>query len=438
MSILIQNGMLVTMNPSREVFTGDLLVDGKKIQKIGKNLSAHVPKSTQVIDATNKFVVPGLVQAHVHLCQILFRGEADDLALLDWLEKKIWPMEHAHSEDSIRASARLGLLEMQKYGTTTILDMGTVQHADALLETVIESGMRYWGGKCLMDAKDLSGPLYEETSISLRETERLISAWKNRSELVNYALCPRFVVSCTQPLLEACASLQKQHDCLVHTHASENLDEIALVQKLTGLGNIEYLNKIDLLNSKSVIVHGVHMSDQDVALMAKQNAPLVHCPTSNLKLASGIAPIDLYLKKGLTIGLGCDGAPCNNTMDPFIEMKLCALLQKPRFGPTALPAKIAFELATLGGAKVLNQASCIGSLEAGKLADIVLVDRTHPSVCTVDDPYSALVYSCTGRDVTDVFINGRQIISNRAHVFWNEEEIAQSAQAEKKKLLERL
>jgi 5-methylthioadenosine/S-adenosylhomocysteine deaminase len=172
--------------------------------------------------------------------------------------------------------------------------------------------------------------------------------------------------------------------------------------------------------------------------MVRTGTPLVHCPASNLKLASGIAPIELYHKKKMKLGLGCDGAPCNNTMDPFLEMRLCALLQKPKYGPTALPASVSFEIATLGGAKVLRMENKIGSLEVGKFADVVLVDRSHPSVYTVTDPYSALVYSCSGRDVTDVITNGKLIVKNREHQLLDEPTVLSQAKKEKALLLKRI
>lgn len=411
MKSIIRNGTIVTMNKTREVFVGDILVEDGKISKVSKSLPL-IDKGLEVIDATGCFVIPGLIQTHTHLCQVLFRGLADDMSLLTWLKKKIWPLEHAHSAKSLRMSALLGILEMMRCGTTSILDMGTIEHTQTLLEAVQETGIRYWGGKCLMDAKGRSGPLYEDRKEALRETQNLMHEWTGRTELIEYALCPRFAVSCTDEMLRNIADLQKVHDLIVHTHASESLEEIELVKKLTKKDNIVYLDSVGLLNSRSVIVHGVHMSDKELSLMTKKKAKLTHCPSSNLKLASGVAPIEKYRKKGLVIGLGSDGAPCNNSMDPFKEMHLAALLQKPLFGPKALPAVEAFEMATLGGARVLGAEDRVGSLEVGKLADIVVVDRSHPSVCTVQDPYSALVYSCNGRDVKHVMINGQVVVKD--------------------------
>lgn len=437
MTVILRNGLIVTMNRKREVFRGDVHIEAEKITYVGKS-PRPAPPGAHVIDVTDKFVLPGLIQAHVHLCQALFRGDADDLSLLDWLKKRIWPMESAHSPASLRASARIGLLEMQKSGTTAILDMGTVRHTNALLEAVATSGMRYWGGKCLMDLKSSSGPLYEKTADALKETEDLIKEWRGKSELLKYALCPRFAVSCTEGLLEAMVDLQDREQAVIHTHASESKDEIALIKRRTGRNNVDYFAHLGMLNEKTVIAHGVHLTKGEMKKMARAGTPLVHCPSSNLKLSSGIAPIQTYLNEGLKVALGSDGAPCNNSMDPFIEMRLTALLQKPKFGPEAMPAQQALELATLGGARALGAEDRIGSLEAGKLADIITVDRSHPSVATVENPYSAIVYSCLGRDVRDVFIHGREIVRNGEHVVLDEPSVIADAKRERAALLKRI
>jgi 5-methylthioadenosine/S-adenosylhomocysteine deaminase len=225
---------------------------------------------------------------------------------------------------------------------------------------------------------------------------------------------------------------------LLHTHASENKTEVALIKKRTGLPNVAYLKKLGLLNEHTVIAHGIHLSTSEIGDMVRTRAGLVHCPSSNLKLASGIARISLYLKKGMRVALGSDGAPCNNSMDPFMEMRLAALLQKPMLGPTALPAKQAFELATLGGAQVLGAAEEIGSLAVGKRADIVIVRRDHPSVATVQDPYAALVYSCSGRDVRDVWTDGRQTVRDGVHKIYNSEKVIAFANQQLLELLQRL
>ena len=429
-STLICDGTLVTMNEKREVFRGDLRISGTRIVEMGPKLA--IRPDEKLISAEGCFVIPGLIQAHTHLCQTLFRGLADDLELLDWLQKKIWPLENAHTEASLRASARLGLLEMQSLGTTAILDMGTVRMHHVVFEEAERSGIRYWGGNCLMDFKSASGPLYRATEESLKYTEELIRDWHKRTPLIQYAVSPRFVISCTDKIMKACVKLQDRHGLLLHTHASENKTEVALVKKRTRMGNIQFLKKIGLLGERTVIAHGIHLSAGEITAMVKQKAGLAHCPSSNLKLASGIARIDHYLRRGMKVALGADGAPCNNMMDPFMEMRLAALLQKPLVGPTALPAQQAFELATLGGARVLNAADEIGSLSIGKRADIAIVRRDHPSVSGVEDAYSALVYSCSGRDVRDVWTDERQIVRDAKHQIYKADEVLSEAAVQRR------
>jgi 5-methylthioadenosine/S-adenosylhomocysteine deaminase len=424
------------MNARREVRLGDLRMKNGFIVEIGADLKSE--PGEQLVDASECFVIPGLIQVHTHLVQTLFRGLADDLELLDWLKEKIWPMENAHDEHSIRASAQIGLLEMQLSGTTSILDMGTVRLHEVVFGEAERSGMRYWGGNCLMDLKSMSGPLYREREESLEYSRRLIKEWHKKTPLLQYAISPRFAISCSDKILKECAKIKSEHDLVFHTHASENKSEVALVKKRTGLPNVQFLKKMGVLTKKSVIAHGIHLNNAEINDMVKLEAGLAHCPSSNLKLASGIAKIQSYRKKGMKIGLGSDGAPCNNTMDAFMEMRLAALLQKPLFGPTALPAQEAFELATLGGAQVLNAEDKIGSLEVGKRADVVVVRRDHPSVSTVIDPYSALVYSCNGRDVRDVWIEGKLAVRDGRHQVYDAATVTRDANDRLRELINRL
>jgi len=431
--LLIKSGLIVTMNSRREILAADILVDGDRISKIAKNITP--PKSATVVDASGHFVIPGLIQAHTHLCQALFRGLADDMVLLDWLRKRIWPLEAGHTPESLYSSSQIGLLEMQLLGTTSILDMATVRHTESVFQAAQESGIRYWGGKCLMDSKSTSGPLYENRKSALAETELLIRKWHKKTPLIEYAICPRFGVSSTENLLRDCVALQTKYNVIIHTHASESKEEVALIRRRTGFSNVDYLDHLDMLNSKTILVHGVHLTSGELKKMVRKKVPLVHCPSSNLKLASGIAPIENYLQSGLSVALGSDGAPCNNTMDPFLEMRLAAVIQKPKFGPEALPAQTALELATRGGARALGRDDDLGSIEPGKLADLVTVDRSHPSVATVENPYSALVYSCSGRDVRNVVINGKVVVRNGEHQIFDRERVVAEAKIQLKKLM---
>jgi 5-methylthioadenosine/S-adenosylhomocysteine deaminase len=436
MKTLIRGGTLVTMNANREVFTGDLRIEDERIVEIGSKLKAG--DNETVLDADGCFVIPGLIQTHTHLCQVLFRGLADDLELLDWLQQKIWPMEKAHSSSSLKAAARLGILEMQSTGTTTIVDMGTTTGAGFIFEQALEAGLRYFGGNCFMDLKSMSGLLHRSFNDSLVEAEELIKVWHKKTPLLEYVVAPRFAVSCTEKMMKAGVELQKEHGLLLHTHASENRGEVEVIKKRTGLGNVDYLNQLGLLNDKAVIAHGIHLSKSEVKKFVHACAGLAHCPASNMKLASGFAAIPEYLKMGMKIGLGTDGAPCNNTHDQFLEMRFAGLVHKPKFGPRAMPAEEVFRLATLGGAEVIGRSKDLGSLEKNKLADIVVVERGSPGLATVENAYSSLVYSCSGRDVRDVFIHGREIVRNRAHFKWQAPEVISSARTELKKLLSKI
>lgn len=425
---LIRGGWLVSMNKTHDTYRGDLLFSAGEIVEIGRRVRA--PRQATVVDADDAFVIPGLIQAHTHLCQSLFRGLADDLDLLDWLRRRIWPFERAHNTDSQRASAQVGLLEMQLAGTTSVLDMGTVRGHETVFEEAHRSGIRYWGGNCLMDRKVGAGPLYRSTGDSLRYSEGLIRTWHLRTPLIQYAVSPRFALSCTEDLLRAATKLSDQFELLFHTHASESPGEVRAVKRLTGLDNVDYLASLGCLTSRTVLAHGVHLSRKERNAIVRAHTGVCHCPSSNLKLASGFAPIAEYRRQGMKLALGADGAPCNNMMDPFMEMRLAALLQKPLAGPTVLPAREALAMATIEGAAVLGADRWVGSLEAGKRADVVVVGRGHPSLATVEDPYSALVYSCTGRDVRDVWVDGRAVVRGGRHVVYNPLTVSQVARRE--------
>lgn len=418
---LIQGGTIVTMNSMREVFHGDLRMQGGKISALARSLPLQ--KGETLVPARGNFVIPGLIQTHTHACQALFRGQADDLSLLDWLTTRIWPLEAAHTHSTMFSSAQLAFHEMQLLGTTSVLDMGSSLHTSAIFEAAQKMKIRFWGGNCWADIKEFAGPIYLNTDDCKRETEDLIHSWHQHTPLLTFVLCPRFALSCSEEILRFGIELQAKKDLLIHTHASENIQEIELIRQRTGLSNVDYLDHIGLLHPKTVLVHGVHLSPLEIRKIVKSQTKLVHCPSSNLKLASGIAPIEKYRQAGMILGLGSDGAPCNNTMDPFMEMRLAALLQKVIDGPTALPAEIAFEMATVGGARVLGRSQDLGSLEVGKAADVVIVDRHHPSVTTVEDPYSALVYSCSGRDVQHVWINGEQVVKDFSSTLLDTQEI---------------
>ncbi|BCV21300.1 5'-deoxyadenosine deaminase [Moorella sp. Hama-1] len=410
MSILIKNGTLVTMNSRREVLQGDIYIENDRIAALGQAPAT----ADRVIDAGGQLVIPGLIQPHIHLCQTLFRGRADDLELLDWLRLRIWPLEGAHDAESIYYSALLGIGELFRSGTTTIVDMESVHHTGAAIEAIAQSGMRAMTGKVMMDyGDDVPATLKETTEASLEESINLLEKWHGYDHgRIQYAFEPRFVVSCTEELLLAVRDLARRYGVKIHTHASENRGECDLVEKLHGRRNVLYLDDIGLTGPDLILVHCIWLNEEEKEILARTGTRVVHCPSSNLKIASGICPVPELLDRGTVVSLAADGAPCNNNLDAFMEMRLAALIQKPLHGPTTMPAPLVFELATLGGARALGMEQEIGSLEVGKKADLALVslDGLHTQPADGVNVYAQLVYQAKGTDVTLTMVDGQIVM----------------------------
>jgi 5-methylthioadenosine/S-adenosylhomocysteine deaminase len=355
------------------------------------------------------------VQTHIHLCQTLFRGAADDLALIDWLKQRVWPMEAAHTPESLYASARLGIAELIKGGTTCALTMETVNHTDVVFKAVEESGFRATVGKCMMDAgEDVPAALNEQTEASIAESLRLMKRWHGAADgRIRYCFAPRFAVSCSRELLERVAKLAREHGVLVHTHASENLEEIAIVEHLSGKRNVHYLCELGLTGQYIVLAHCIHLDDSEMEVLQTTGTHVSHCPSSNLKLASGIARVVEMLEREISVSLGADGAPCNNRLDMFTEMRTAALLQKVSHGPESLPALTALRMATINGAKALGLADEIGSIEIGKQADMILINLNSLNSVPSFDPVSTIVYAAETSNVETVIIDGKIVMKER-------------------------
>jgi 5-methylthioadenosine/S-adenosylhomocysteine deaminase len=427
-SILIKDGTLVTMDSANRIIRGDLLIRGSQIVELGNTAqSADV-----VIDASECAVIPGFVQTHIHLCQTLFRGAADDLALIDWLKKRVWPMEAAHSAASITASARLGIAELIKGGTTCALTMETVNHTSQVFQVVEESGFRATIGKCMMDKGDeVPKPLQEQTSQSIEESLALLERWHGQADgRIRYCFAPRFAISCTRGLLEQVAELSRARGVMIHTHASENRTECALVEAETGMRNINYLDSVGVSGSHVALAHCVHLTNDEIRILKSTNTNVVHCPSSNLKLGSGLAPITKLLAEEISVSLGADGAACNNRLDMFTEMRTAALLQKALHGPEVLPAHRVLRMATIDGARALGLESEIGSLEVGKRADVAVVslDRLHMS--PEAEVVSSLVYAAEASDVQAVIVDGRLLMRNRTLLTLDEADVIADADAQ--------
>jgi 5-methylthioadenosine/S-adenosylhomocysteine deaminase len=409
-SLLIRGGLVLTMNDRFDIVQGDVSIKDGRIAAVSSNIAE---RHDRVLDAGGGYVLPGLIQTHIHLCQTLFRGFADDLPLMDWLRRRVWPMEAAHTPATLRASARLGATELLASGTTAVLTMETVHDTDVVFEAVAESGLRATIGKCMMDFDaDVPKRLQEETRASLDESLSIRRRWDGASGgRLHAAFAPRFAVSCSRALLEAVASVSADHHALVHTHASESRDEIAIVRKISGgLSNLEYLASLRLATPRLCAAHCVWVDDREQSLLADHDVKVMHCPGSNLKLGSGIAPVPEMRARGITVSLGADGAACNNRLDMFEEMRLAAVLQAMRSRPGILPARDVLWMATRAGARTLGLEDEIGSLEPGKRADLIVVDRDRPHLAPGPDPYSTLVYAARGSDVRATIVDGQLLV----------------------------
>jgi 5-methylthioadenosine/S-adenosylhomocysteine deaminase len=428
-SLLIKGATVITLDGENHVFDGDVFVERGHIRALAESLTGREYKGAEVIAARGRVLLPGFVQTHIHLCHTLFRGVADDLALIDWLTKRIWPMEAVHTAESIYASARLGIAELIQGGTTCALTMETVRHTEAVFTAAEESGFRATVGKCMMDkGDDVPAALREQTEASIAETLALLERWHGAADgRIRYCFAPRFAVSCTRELLERVAKLSRERGVMVHTHASENKDEIEMVERETGRRNIEYLNDVGLAAPNVVLAHCVHLNDSEMEVLSRTGTHVAHCPSSNLKLGSGFAPIVEMLGRGISVSLGADGAPCNNRLDMFTEMRTAALIQKALHGAETLPALTMLRMATIGGARAMGLDKEIGSIEVGKRADLTLLSLEALHTTPHPDPVSTIAYAAEASDVETVIIDGRVVMREGELTTLDQEAVIQAA-----------
>lgn len=439
---LIKNASIITVNTENDILLNhDLLIKNGRIVDIQKSGLIKTQENTEVIDATDRVVTPGFIQTHIHLCQVMFRNLADDLDLMDWLRTRIWPYEAAHSPESLYNSANLGLAELIRSGTTCIQDMGTVTHTDAIAQALIDSGFRAYFGKCMMNGGDPAIPavMLENTDKSLEESERLCLKYHNsHNERLKYCYCPRFAHSCSHEMLVESAKLARKTNARIHTHASETRFEVDETLRLHNLPNIRYLHECGISGQDTLLAHCVWVDENEQNLLAQTKTAVSHCPATNLKLASGIAPIPEMIKKGISVSLGSDGAPCNNTLDAQTEMKYAALIQKPQHGPKAMPARTVLRLATIDGAKALGLENEIGSIEKNKKADIVIHNLNHENDPVGGALESALVYSSLPHNVETVFVDGKILFENGKHKTINIGETRKNAKLQLQQLIRRV
>lgn len=401
----------IIVDASTIIEDGAVVTDDGKIIAVGgeSDLTERYPDHEH---RSYDVLMPGLVGAHVHSVQSLGRGIADDTALLEWLYEHVLPMEAAMDAETMEIAALLGYLELVESGVTTCIDHLSVSHADRAFEAASEIGIRGLLGKVLMD-KDAPDGLKENTDKALAESERLIRQYDGANDgRIQYAITPRFAISCTEACLRGVRDLADEYGVRIHVHASENCEECAVVRSETGMENIEWLHEVGLTGEDTVLAHCVHTNEHEREILAETGTHVVHCPSSNMKLASGVAPVSEYMRRGINVALGNDGPPCNNTLDPYTEMRQASLLGKvDALDPTELPAQKVFEMATVNGARAAGF-DRVGKLQEGWRADIVGLTTNVTRATPIHDLLSHLVFATHGDDVQFTMVDGEVLYAD--------------------------
>jgi len=402
----------VIADASTVIRDGAVVVSDDEILAVGERepLVERYPDHREVACG---IVAPGMVQAHVHTVQSLGRGLAEDCALLDWLFEYVLPLEATLTADEMEVAAKLGYLELVESGVTTAIDHLSVAHADRVFEVAGEFGIRGLLGKAMMDRRAPAG-LCEDTDEALAASERLLERYHGSfDDRVRYAVTPRFAVSCTEACLRGARELADAHEGVrLHTHASETRHEVETVEADTGMRNVHWLDEVGLTGEDVVLAHGIWTDESERQVLAETGTHVVHCPSTNAKLGSGVAPVAEYLDRGVAVALGNDGPPANNTLDPFSEMRQAGLLGKvDRLDPTALPARRIFEMATVAGARAAGFER-VGRLREGWRADVIGLSTDAARATPLQDPFAHLVYSARGDDVQLSMVDGEVLVAD--------------------------
>lgn len=445
-SLLIEGGTLVRMDAAGTVGRGDLLVVDDRIAALGADVPEALRRlpggrADRTFDASRALVTPGFVHAHLHLCQTLFRGLAEQSDLLRWLRERIWPLEWQHDEASMAASVRLALLEMLSGGVTCVNDMGTVRHTDVIGQVLADTGLRATFGQALMDVGEgVPEGMAQPADAVLAGALGVADRWHGRENgRLRVSLAPRFILSCSEQLWLDVRDASKERGLLVHTHIAEAPTEGAEVKAAVGCHAAPYFAKHGVLSERFVGAHGVQLDEAEMDLVRAADAALVHCPGSNLKLGSGLADVKAWRERGIRCGIGSDGAPCNNRLDMFAEMGLAGGIARVRHRDAPMGARDVVALATIDGARALGIGGETGSLEAGKQADLAVVDVDGPAAAPFaeEEPYTALVFGAAARDVVLTVVAGRVLYERGAWPRLDRGQVLHDAKSEARRLLKR-
>jgi len=409
---VIHNCTIITVNPEFDIINhGVICIKNGRLEQISaKTHDQELPDSDKLIDAKGGIVIPGLINTHTHLPMTLFRGLADDLPLNTWLNEHIFPAENKHiNPDSVRYGTLLACSEMLLSGTTTCCDGYFLENTVA--EAVNDSGMRAILGQGVID---FPAPGVADPSENIKTALEFAEKWLDFSPKIIPSIFCHSPYACSSRTLKDSKAAANSKGLLFQIHVSETEQELNQMQSEHRMTPVEYLNSIGILDANTLCVHCVWINDRDIEIIAKQNAKISHNPESNMKLAAGVAPVPRCLNSGITVGLGTDGCASNNNLDLFQEMDTAAKLHKVvSHDPTIMDARTVLKMATIEGAKAIGLDKKIGSIEIGKLADLIVIDTNSPHLVPMYDPVSHIVYTIRGSDVRDVFIGGKMIIRNK-------------------------
>ena len=434
--IIVRGGTVVTMDAERHVIrNGAVAIRAGRIVAVGEQ--AEIDRkyiAPDVIDATGKVVIPGLINGHTHIPMTLFRGLADDMDLNEWLTKYIFPAEARNvTEDFVRAGTQLGLAEMIRGGTTTYCDMYYFE--DAVADETERAGVRGVLGETIIDFPVADNKTNAE---AMAYTERYVKKWKG-NRLITPAIAPHAPYTVSEEHLRAIRAFSNRTGAPIVIHVAETKKEVADITRDHGASPVTYLDRIGFLNDRVIAAHMVYPTEDELAILKRLNVGIVHNPQSNMKLASGVAPVPQMLAADMSLGLGTDGAASNNDLNMWEEMDTAAKLHKVFTGdPRVVSAEQAFEMATIRGARALHMEHEIGSIERGKRADIVIVDQDSLNQTPFYNIYSDLVYSTKAADVRTVIIEGRVVMRDRRLQTLDENAIKQRARIFRERILRSL
>jgi 5-methylthioadenosine/S-adenosylhomocysteine deaminase len=429
--ILVHNGSILTMDDQNKIVPDGLLtISGNTIRFVGQTEKGSITAEKE-LDAEGGLILPGLINSHTHAAMTLFRGLADDLPLMEWLNDYIFPVEGKMDADFVRVGTLLACAEMIMSGTTTFCDMYLFE--EEVARAAKEAGMRCLVGEVIYD---FPSPNYGVIEKGFIYTEALIERWRE-DPLVNIAVEPHSLFTCGVELLLKANDLALKKDVPLILHLAETREELEAIEKRHGKRPVQHLKDLGLLGPHLIADHCVHISEPEIELLAENKVSVVHNPESNMKLASGIAPVPEMMAKGITVGLGTDGCASNNNLDLFGEMDMAAKLHKAnKLDPTVMDAQTLIKMATIGGATALGLEKITGSLVVGKRADLIVIDINKPHLIPMYNPYSHLVYAASGHDVKHSIIDGRIVMEDRRLITLDIEDIIERSKEKSKKVKE--